>query len=84
MAASRSIRVLYFGGVRELLGVAEESLEGAPGTVGELAAALTARHPALGPVLSSLRFAVNEDFAAPSHALAPGDVVAVIPPVSGG
>jgi molybdopterin synthase catalytic subunit len=40
--------------------------------------------PALAPGRSSLRFAVNGDYADPDRPLADGDEVACIPPVSGG
>jgi molybdopterin synthase sulfur carrier subunit len=80
------IRVLYFASVRERLGCQEEvvSLPSAGGTLQDLLRDISARHPELVSLLPSLRFARNERFADPSEALAAGDVVALIPPVSGG
>ena len=53
-------------------------------TVAELPAFLERAHPVLAARLGAVRFAVNEAFADPDTALVAGDVVAVIPPVSGG
>lgn len=77
--------IYYFAALRELLGRSEERLElPAPATVAELAQLLAQRHPQLGPHLGSVRFAVNEVFVDDRAPLASGDVVALIPPVSGG
>jgi molybdopterin converting factor subunit 1 len=78
--------VLYFAALRELLGVHEERLELPPGVgrVRELATFLGERHPALVPHFSSVRFALNETFVDAAAALGEGDVVALIPPVTGG
>jgi molybdopterin converting factor subunit 1 len=80
------VQVLYFAGVRELLGIAEEELT-LPEEVRDLAAFvrfLQTQHPVLAGRLVGVRFAINETFANDSDALAAGDVVAVIPPVAGG
>ena len=83
---ARSITFLYFAGVREALGRAEEALvlPDDVRTVAELPAFLERAHPVLAARLGAVRFAVNEAFADPDTALVAGDVVAVIPPVSGG
>lgn len=80
------IRVLYFAAVRDLAARSEEALD-LPDDVRTIAA--LARHlethvPALAGRLAQVRFARNEDFAAPEQALAEGDVIALIPPVAGG
>ncbi|HVU02655.1 MAG TPA: molybdopterin converting factor subunit 1 [Polyangiaceae bacterium] len=84
--ARRRVTVLYFGGARDAAGTAEESVDLPEGvrTVSDLSGLLGTRHPELAGRLSSVRFGVNEAFAEPHQALANGDVVAVIPPVSGG
>ena len=82
----REIRLLYFAGVRDAVGKAEERLE-LPAdvrTIGELAAHLEGARPALAGRLASVRFAVNEVFADDADELSAGDVVALIPPVAGG
>jgi molybdopterin synthase sulfur carrier subunit len=80
------IRVLYFAGLRDSVGIAEESIE-LPGhvrTVGALADYLCARHAAYADRRSHVRMARNETFARDDELLADGDVIALIPPVAGG
>jgi molybdopterin converting factor subunit 1 len=81
-----TVVVLYFAGLRELLGTAEEQVELPPqgSTVALLRDRLLERHPELGPHLGSLRFAVNESFVDLIAPVTAGDTVALIPPVSGG
>lgn len=77
--------IYYFAALRDLLGLSEERLElTGPLDVATLARLLAERHPRLEPHLGSVRFAVNETFVDATTPLASGDVVAVIPPVSGG
>lgn len=79
------IEVLCFAVVREIVGAPAATIElPAAATAGTAAAALAEAHPALRPLLASVRLAVNEEFVAPDHALADGDRLALIPPVSGG
>ncbi len=79
------IRVRLFAIQRELAGAREVPLELAAGAIVEDAwAAIAARFPLLGPGRPSVRFARNGDYAEPTTALADGDEVAFIPPVSGG
>ncbi len=56
----------------------------APATVARLTDALAARYPALQAALPSALVAVNHDFAFADTPIAPGDEVAIFPPVSGG
>jgi molybdopterin converting factor subunit 1 len=53
-------------------------------TVADVRAALAKECPALSPLLSSIRIAVNSEYAADSHRLTENAEVALIPPVSGG
>jgi molybdopterin synthase sulfur carrier subunit len=80
------IRVLYFAGLREAIGLAEETLDLPAGvaTVEELCAHLAARHGAYAERRAFVRVARNEAFAADDERVSDGDVVALIPPVSGG
>lgn len=81
------MRVLYFGVLRERFGAAEQWVElaaGAP-TVGALLDQLRAAAPAdLAPLWPRLAVAVNQHYAGHAQRLAPGDEVALLPPVSGG
>lgn len=82
----RPIQLLYFAALRERMGMSAEDVE-LPAEVTDvrsLGAWLEATRPALRGVLGSVRFAVGDEFAAPERTLAPGDVVALLPPVSGG
>lgn len=82
------LEVRYFGGLRERLGADRELIEveaaGAAATVDDLWRALIAAHPQLEGMRGFVRVAVNLDFAEAASALAEGDEVALIPPVSGG
>jgi molybdopterin synthase catalytic subunit len=81
-----TVRVRLFAILRERAGrdsVEIELPEGA--TVAEAIAALALR-PGLGETLARLpvRMAVNREYAAAGDAIAPGDELALIPPISGG
>lgn len=81
-----TVTILYFAGLRELLGVGEErvDLTADVSTVEQLAEELVKRHPTLRPHLASVRFAVNESFVDSQASVHDADTVALIPPVSGG
>jgi molybdopterin converting factor subunit 1 len=79
------IAVRYFASVRERVRTAGEEVSLETGaTVADLWAALCGAHPELTEVGASMSFAVNQEYAERGRALADGDEVAVIPPVSGG
>lgn len=82
----RNVTVLYFASIRELTGTSEVRLTLTDDirTVADLSAHLETVVIALAGRLDSVRFAVNEEFASAETPIADGDVVAVIPPVSGG
>jgi molybdopterin converting factor subunit 1 len=79
------VHILYFASVRERLRMAEQRLEFKDGTtVAEILASLEQRHPILIGMRRALKVAVNEEFAGNDRLVADGDVIALIPPVSGG
>ena len=79
------VQVLYFGMVRELAGGEGEPVEApANASVAALLELCAARHPGLRPYLAAVAVAINEEYATRSEKLREGDVVALIPPVSGG
>jgi molybdopterin synthase catalytic subunit len=79
------VRVRLFALQRELVGTREVSLELADGATVEASwAAVVGLHPALAPGRPSVRFARNGEYTDPGTALADGDEIAFIPPVSGG
>jgi molybdopterin converting factor subunit 1 len=82
---SITITSLLFGQAREWAGASTLELEiETPATVQSAFAVLKLRHPRLAEMERSLLFAVNEEYASPSHPLSNGDRLAVLPPVSGG
>jgi len=79
------IHVRLFAMQRELAGTRALDLEVAGGgTIEDAWAALVDRFPVLAPGRPAVRFARNGAYAPADTALADGDEVAMIPPVSGG
>ena len=72
------VKVRLFAGLRERAGWSEREFDGV-GRVGDVWPALD-----LGTEPDGLLYAVNKEYANKERALADGDEVAVIPPVSGG
>ncbi len=79
------IKVLFFGLVRDVVGLREDSLD-LPngGRLGEVFEHYAARFPRLQEMSGSIVLALNQQFSTPSAPLAEGDEVALLPPVSGG
>jgi molybdopterin synthase catalytic subunit len=79
------VRLRLFARQREIAGAREVGVELAPGsTIEDAWAALVALHPGLADGRPYVRFAHNGQYADAATALADGDEVACIPPVSGG
>lgn len=79
------IRVKLFASVREMVGEKELMLEVPDGMkVSALPGRLSAEYPQLRTLASFLKVAVNQEYADGERALAEGDEVALLPPVSGG
>lgn len=79
------LTVKLFAAARELAGCGEIGMELPTGaTVGELRAALIVAAPALAALAERSMIAVNEEYAGDATLLRESDVVALIPPVSGG
>jgi molybdopterin synthase sulfur carrier subunit len=79
------VKVLFFGRVRELTGLAEESLDMPAGaTLSDLFDRYAQRFPKLASFRASLVASQNEEFAAWDTPLAEHDTIAFLPPVSGG
>lgn len=87
--ATKPLTLLYFAWLRERIGRAEEELALPAGvrTVAQLIDHLAGRdaaHAAAFDSRSSVRCAVNQEFAPVTAELHPGDEVAFFPPVTGG
>ncbi|HUB34495.1 MAG TPA: molybdenum cofactor biosynthesis protein MoaE [Bryobacteraceae bacterium] len=79
------VRVLFFGILRDLTGHASEEAEFEGGaTVGAVFDRYAQRFPRLGSLGPSVVAARNHEFADRGMALAEGDEIAFLPPVSGG
>lgn len=78
------ITVLFFAGLAEQAGQAETEVDFAGRTVEELTEWAIEMYRLSPALLNSAMVAVNEEFASQSTELTAGDVVAFIPPVSGG
>lgn len=85
MGDTAKVKVLLFGAAADRAGVRETEVE-APqeASLGALWESLADRYPALSPMRGTLAFAVNGEYATAEASVAPGDEVAVLPPVSGG
>jgi sulfur-carrier protein len=79
------VNVLFFGRVRELLAIDEESVEVSNGArLTDLFDLYAARFPQLIAFRASLVASRNQEFAAWDTPLADNDTIAFLPPVSGG
>jgi molybdopterin converting factor subunit 1 len=79
------VKVLLFGAAADRAGIRQTEVPVDDGTtLGELWPILANQHPGLAPMRNTLAFAVNGEYARMEDAVAPGDEVAVLPPVSGG
>ena len=84
-AQSASVKVLFFGRLKEIVGVSEDSIELSEGQLIEsLFSIYVARYPQLTEYRSSLVACRNQEFVPWNTALSSGDEVAFLPPVSGG
>jgi molybdopterin synthase sulfur carrier subunit len=84
-----SIRILYFGRLREEMGIPGEMFELPPevSDVAGLHARLVARGGAYAVAFDqkkAVRVSVNQDLARNNTPIKPGDEIAFFPPVSGG
>jgi molybdopterin converting factor subunit 1 len=80
-----TVNIRLFASLREMIGEREITLalpEGA--TVRELHACIGEAYPLVKPFLPSIVCAVGEEYVPSTHPLREGDLVALIPPVSGG
>jgi molybdopterin converting factor subunit 1 len=79
------VKTWFFASARDAVGQRELDLEVPDGlTAGDLLRRLVSDYPKLAGCAPSIRLAVNEEYASATQALANGDEVALIPPVSGG
>lgn len=79
-----NLQILLFGISSELVNTNSLTIEmPTDASVADLKAALARKHPQLGKI-NSYAIAVNEVYASNETILKKNDVIAIIPPVSGG
>jgi molybdopterin converting factor subunit 1 len=79
------VKVLFFGQLKEIVGVAQEELELSDGArVEDIFERYGRRFPKLAEFRASIAASVNQEYAGWRASLAAGDEVAFLPPVSGG
>jgi molybdopterin converting factor subunit 1 len=79
------VRVLFFGLLKEIAASPDQTIELPEGsTVESLFAHYLGQFPQLEGLAGSIAIARNQQFAQPGEALADGDEIAFLPPVSGG
>ena len=78
----KTVNIEYFAVLREHAGRDAEKVETAAETAGDLFAELETRYAF--PSLSSIKVAVNDEFADWDVPVKDGDTVVFIPPVAGG
>ena len=79
------VKVLFFGRLRELTGLAEEAGELPDGaTLAQVFERYAERYPKLAGFRNSMVVSRNQEFVAWDSRVAVGDEIAFLPPVSGG
>src|SRR5438132_6996473 len=79
------VKVLFFGMLKDIVGRVEEQVELAPGArLSSVFDHYAGEFPRLRELSGSIVIARNHEFASPATAIAEGDEVAFLPPVSGG
>lgn len=85
VSTTLSVRVLFFGRLRELCGISEEAVTvQGNSTLADLFATYAMRFPQLAAFRGSLVASRNQEFAAWETPISAGDEIAFLPPVSGG
>lgn len=80
------LRVVFFGGLQRLAGCREDELE-FPADIINIdlfSKHLTKSYPDIAPQMGSVAFSIGDEIVDSSHELRDGDVVGLLPPVSGG
>ena len=80
-----TVNVLFFGAAREAAGVGQATFETPiPAFVGTIKETVYREYEPVSHFAKSLMIAVNEEYATDDTALKDQDIVAFLPPVSGG
>jgi sulfur-carrier protein len=79
-----SVQIRYFAVLRDLAGRGDETADIVVGAKASQVYMRMAEKYGFPLGLTDVRMAVNDDFASTDHPLNDGDILAFIPPVSGG
>jgi MoaE-MoaD fusion protein len=80
-----TVRILFFGPLREITGTSEDTLDCQPGdTLASLFDRYIAKYPRIADMRESIVLARNRELLPSTATLSHGDEVAFLPPVSGG
>jgi molybdopterin synthase sulfur carrier subunit len=78
------VKVLYFSQIKDKVGKNEEEVEFEGKTLKDLVDVLVNKYPDIKDILKRSMFAVNESYETMDYNLQDKDIIAIIPPVSGG
>jgi molybdopterin synthase sulfur carrier subunit len=79
------IKILYFSSIKDKLKKSSEEINlNDDFTIKDLKNFLQEKYPEIKEILDKSMFAVNENYVTEDYKLKDGDLVALIPPVSGG
>ncbi len=79
------IDILYFSSLKDKVKKNKETVDVDPDTnLNQLIQFLKQKHPEISQNLDNVMVAVNEQYVEKDYSLKEGDIVALIPPVSGG
>jgi len=79
------VKVLYFSSIKDKIKRRSEEIDIKEGlSVGEFIQILKDIHPEISDSLDNVMIAVNEEYVDNSYILKEKDIIALIPPVSGG
>ncbi len=79
------VSVLFFGMLKDVTGIATDQIDlPEPASLSTVWDHYSRQFPAMAAMRNHVRLALNHEFAKPDTAVAPGDEVAFLPPVSGG
>ncbi len=78
------VKILYFSQIKDRLNKNEEIIDFDGKTLEDLINVLSQTYPNAKDILNKSMFAVNENYEDRNYLLKEGDIVAIIPPVSGG
>jgi molybdopterin converting factor subunit 1 len=81
-----NVRITFYGGLKQDVGVKQQTLEfdAESITIEALAEVLQRRYPALAARLGTVAYAVNDELVDSGYVLRDGDEAGLLPPVSGG